>query len=218
LYGRTHQSAPDQLAMIQVLPGPTGSCQLRELAYGTPTASRELRLVRYAHARVRRSARAQDGRILERVQNGLASAGAASGAGPIAMSEVGLLWFVECLRAARRLPQASPVRQRACANRRRIPEHRCAALSPAAAAGTDATGRATPAKHYKLWYLTRACERRLWTRPQARNFGYRRAAPKPPIVRYLPRPRVSWVVRYEPRRAGAYTVCGIPADIRRLCI
>jgi phenylpropionate dioxygenase-like ring-hydroxylating dioxygenase large terminal subunit len=107
------QFAPDQLAVIQVLPGPTGSCQLREVAYGTPVASRELRLVRYAHARVRRSARAQDSRILERVQHGLASAGAAAGGGPIASSEVGLQWFVECLRAHTTASAGiKPVRQR----------------------------------------------------------------------------------------------------------
>jgi phenylpropionate dioxygenase-like ring-hydroxylating dioxygenase large terminal subunit len=107
------QFAPDQLAVIQVLPGPTGSCQLREVAYGRAVASRELRLVRYAHARVRRSARAQDSRILERVQHGLASAGAAADGGPIAKNEVGLQWFVECLRAATTAAAGiKPVRQR----------------------------------------------------------------------------------------------------------
>jgi phenylpropionate dioxygenase-like ring-hydroxylating dioxygenase large terminal subunit len=94
------QFAPDQLSVIQVLPGPTGSCLLREVAYGLPDASREWRLVRYAHARVRRSARAQDSRILERVQHGLANAGAAAGGGPIAANEAGLQWFVECVRAS----------------------------------------------------------------------------------------------------------------------
>jgi phenylpropionate dioxygenase-like ring-hydroxylating dioxygenase large terminal subunit len=107
------QFAPDQLAVIQVLPGPTGSCLLREVAYGLPDANRAWRLVRYAHARVRRSARAQDSRILERVQHGLASAGAAAGAGPIATGEVGVQWFVESLRGATTPAAGSkPVRQR----------------------------------------------------------------------------------------------------------
>lgn len=107
------QFAPDQLAVIQVLPGATGSCQLREVAYGTPAATRELRLVRYAHARARRSARAQDGRILERVQHGLASVSAAAGGGPIAEGEVGVQWFVECLRRAMTAPTPiKPTRQR----------------------------------------------------------------------------------------------------------
>ena len=54
------QFMPDQLAVVQVLPAATGTCSLREVSYGVPDASRELRVARYASARVRR-ARARSG-------------------------------------------------------------------------------------------------------------------------------------------------------------
>jgi carnitine monooxygenase subunit len=92
--------APEQLAVIQVLPGATGACTVREVAYGMPDATREVRLARYLHERMRRRARVQDSRIVERVQDGLASAGPASEGGPLATEESALRWFVERLRAA----------------------------------------------------------------------------------------------------------------------
>ena len=67
------QFMPDQLAVVQVLPAATGTARIREVSYGVPDASGELRVARYASARVRRRAREQDARILERLQDGLAT-------------------------------------------------------------------------------------------------------------------------------------------------
>ena len=66
------QLAPDGLSILQVLPGTTGQSTFRELRYAAPDSSREMRLLRYTHQRVRRQALAVDTRILARVQQGLA--------------------------------------------------------------------------------------------------------------------------------------------------
>jgi carnitine monooxygenase subunit len=95
------QLAPDGLSIRQVLPGATGHSTLRELRYAAPDSSREARLLRYTHQRVRRQACAADTRLLERVQQGMAMLGA-DATGPIATGEVGLRWFAEHCRA--RLP------------------------------------------------------------------------------------------------------------------
>jgi phenylpropionate dioxygenase-like ring-hydroxylating dioxygenase large terminal subunit len=105
------QFLPDALAVLQVLPDATGACVLREVEYGPGSSSRELRLARYARSRVRRRARADDCRIVERVQQGLASGGSGSGGGPIAVHEMGLRWFAERWRACVDLPGPTPRRR-----------------------------------------------------------------------------------------------------------
>jgi phenylpropionate dioxygenase-like ring-hydroxylating dioxygenase large terminal subunit len=99
------QLAPDGLSILQVLPGATGQSTFRELRYAGPDSSREMRLLRYTHQRVRRQALAADTRMLARVQQGMVALGADE-TGPIATGEVGLRWFVERCRA--RLPGAVP--------------------------------------------------------------------------------------------------------------
>ena len=104
------QFMPDQLAVTQVLPAATGVCAIREVSYGLPDASRELRIARYAAARVRRRAREHDAKILERLQDGLGSA-AADHAAPLANAETGLHWFVEQWRASGAGGVGKPVRR-----------------------------------------------------------------------------------------------------------
>ena len=98
-------SAPDGLALTQVLPESAGRSCLREIRYGLPQGSRTLRLLRYAHERVRRQARRDD---LRRRRAGghrrraIADAGAT---GPLDAREFALRWFVEryqsCMAAPR---------------------------------------------------------------------------------------------------------------------
>jgi carnitine monooxygenase subunit len=102
---------PDQLATVQVLPAATGSCTVREVSYGLPDASGELRIARYAAARVRRRARAEDKKILERVQQALATR-APDQAGPVSGSETGVQWFVDRLRLASSGEDGAPTRRR----------------------------------------------------------------------------------------------------------
>ena len=110
------QLAPDGLTVLQVLPGATGQSTLRELRYATPDSSREMRLLRYAHQRVRRQALAADVRLLARVQQGLAGLDAGE-TGPIAEAEFGLRWFADRCRAHLPAPAttviARPSRSRA---------------------------------------------------------------------------------------------------------
>ncbi|MEY2921057.1 MAG: hypothetical protein RL261_2362, partial [Pseudomonadota bacterium] len=101
------QLAPDGLSILQVLPGATGHSTLRELRYAVPDASREMRLLRYTHQRVRRQALAVDARILTRVQQGLAGLDAGE-TGPIASGEAGLRWFGERCRAHLSVPAVKP--------------------------------------------------------------------------------------------------------------
>jgi len=101
------QLAPDGLSILQVLPGATGHSTFRELRYATPDSSREMRLLRYTHQRVRRQALAVDTRILARVQQGLAGLDADE-TGPIAAGEAGLRWFADCCRAHLSAPAEKP--------------------------------------------------------------------------------------------------------------
>jgi phenylpropionate dioxygenase-like ring-hydroxylating dioxygenase large terminal subunit len=100
------QLAPDGLSILQVLPGATGHSTLRELRYATPDSSRQMRLLRYTHQRVRRQAFAADARMLARVQQGMGMLGADE-TGPVATGEVGLRWFAEHCRARLPVPVSS---------------------------------------------------------------------------------------------------------------
>ena len=87
----------DQIDFMQWLPtGPT-TCVLREMAYALPDDRREMRLVRYANGRINRTVNAEDTRLIERVQQGMASK--SYSAGPIAASEVCLRSFAKKIRA-----------------------------------------------------------------------------------------------------------------------
>ncbi|HEX9207226.1 MAG TPA: aromatic ring-hydroxylating dioxygenase subunit alpha [Steroidobacteraceae bacterium] len=91
--------APDGLAVTQVLPESAGCSRLREIRYGLPDGSRTTRLLRYAYERVRRRARHDDLRVLERAQAGARSLDPAM-VGPIDAREFALHWFVERYHAA----------------------------------------------------------------------------------------------------------------------
>ncbi len=91
--------APDGLALTQVLPDSAGRSRLREIRYGLPDSSRTARLLRYAYERVRRQARRDDLRMLERAQSGAQSLDPGA-TGPIDLHEIALQWFVERYGAA----------------------------------------------------------------------------------------------------------------------
>ena len=82
----------DQIDFMQWLPTSPTTCVLREMAFALPDKRREMKLVRYANWRINRVVNAEDTWLIERVQQGMASASYT--AGPIGRSEV-------CLRALR---------------------------------------------------------------------------------------------------------------------
>ena len=92
----------DQIDFMQWLPtGPT-SCVLREMTFALPDDTREMKLVRYANWRINRVVNAEDTWLIERVQQGMASASYT--AGPIGASEVCLRSFAAKIRD--RIPEA----------------------------------------------------------------------------------------------------------------
>ncbi|MEO0032049.1 MAG: hypothetical protein RIS94_1807 [Pseudomonadota bacterium] len=93
----------DQIDFMQWLPtGPT-TCSLREMGHALPDAfipedrRREMKLARYANWRINRVVNKEDTWLIERVQQGMASA--SYGAGPIGRSEVCLRSFARKIRA-----------------------------------------------------------------------------------------------------------------------
>ena len=98
---------PDQVDFMQWLPTGAATCVLREMAFALPDDRRAMKLVRYANARINRVVNAEDTRLIERVQAGMASR--TYTAGPIGASEVCLRSFAAKVRAAipeARLPHA----------------------------------------------------------------------------------------------------------------
>jgi len=91
--------APDGLALTQVLPESAGRSRLREIRYGLPDPGRTMRLLRYAYERVRRQARRDDLRMLERTQSGAQSLDPGA-TGPVDAREFALRWFVDRYGAA----------------------------------------------------------------------------------------------------------------------
>ena len=107
--------SPDTVAVTRVLPAQPGQSLLRSVVYALPDASREMRVARYLHHRIARRAGDDDRRVVERVQQGIATGDATQG--PIASGEAGLGWFVERMRRAvpapkvRRTPAPRPRRK-----------------------------------------------------------------------------------------------------------
>jgi carnitine monooxygenase subunit len=101
---------PDQLVIWSVASLQAGQSLLRSVSYALPDASREMRLARYLNHRIARRAAADDRRITERVQAGLATG--AYQPGPIADGETGLRWFVERMRRAIVAPPSRPPKSR----------------------------------------------------------------------------------------------------------
>lgn len=98
---------PDQVDFMQMIPlGPTRT-MIREIPYGLPGASRELRAARYLNWRINRVVNAEDKDLIERVQAGMASRSYSQG--PLSDDEICLNAFAEQLRRvipAAALPEA----------------------------------------------------------------------------------------------------------------
>jgi len=92
----------DQIDFMQWLPTSPTTCELREMTFALPDARREMKLVRYANWRINRVVNAEDTWLIERVQQGMASASYT--AGPIGASEVCLRSFAAKMRAI--IPEA----------------------------------------------------------------------------------------------------------------
>ncbi|MGL4314265.1 MAG: aromatic ring-hydroxylating oxygenase subunit alpha [Sphingomonas sp.] len=92
----------DQIDFMQWLPLTPTTCVLREMAFALPDHRREMKLVRYANWRINRTVNAEDTWLIERVQQGMASASYT--AGPIGASEVCLRSFARKIRAI--IPEA----------------------------------------------------------------------------------------------------------------
>jgi phenylpropionate dioxygenase-like ring-hydroxylating dioxygenase large terminal subunit len=86
----------DQIDFMQWLPVSPTTCMLREVAYALPDDRREMKLVRYANWRINRVVNKEDTWLIERVQQGMASA--EYGVGPIGRSEVCLRSFAKKIR------------------------------------------------------------------------------------------------------------------------
>ena len=93
----------DQIDFMQWLPTSPTTCTLRMRAYGHADYGRAMRVTRYANDRINRVVNAEDTRLIERVQAGMASRSYAMG--PIGRSEVCLRNFAARLRD--RIPEAA---------------------------------------------------------------------------------------------------------------
>jgi carnitine monooxygenase subunit len=88
---------PDQVVVQQILPLGPADTLIREVSYGLPDGSRELKLARYLNRRTGRRFAAADRRVAERRQSGIETEG---GPGPLAADDQGVRWFVGRMRAA----------------------------------------------------------------------------------------------------------------------
>jgi phenylpropionate dioxygenase-like ring-hydroxylating dioxygenase large terminal subunit len=87
---------------MQFIPVSPTQTLIREIAYALPDASRETRAARYLNWRINRQVNAEDTKLIERVQAGMASPSYV--AGPLGTSEVCLRSFARKLR--RLIPEA----------------------------------------------------------------------------------------------------------------
>ena len=93
---------PDQVDFMQFLPTSATTTVIREISYALPDDRREMRAARYLNWRINRQVNAEDTRLIERVQAGMASPSYV--AGPLGTSEVCLRGFARKLR--RLIPEA----------------------------------------------------------------------------------------------------------------
>jgi phenylpropionate dioxygenase-like ring-hydroxylating dioxygenase large terminal subunit len=94
---------PDQVDFMQFLPtGPTGT-MIREISYALPDDRREMKAARYLNWRINRRVNQEDTKLIEGVQQGMASPRYTPG--PLGESEVCLRSFARKLR--RLIPEAS---------------------------------------------------------------------------------------------------------------
>lgn len=88
---------PDQVDIMQWLPLTPTTCLIREIAYARPDARREMKIARYCNWRINRQVNAEDTALIQRVQDGMASA--SYRVGPLAAGEVALRSFGRRMRA-----------------------------------------------------------------------------------------------------------------------
>ena len=93
---------PDQVDFMQFVPVSPTETVIREISYGLPDKSREMRAVRYLNWRINRKVNAEDTELITRVQLGMQSSTYV--AGPLGTSEVCLRSFSRKLR--RMIPEA----------------------------------------------------------------------------------------------------------------
>ncbi len=93
---------PDQIDFMQFLPTSATTTTIREISYALPDDRREMRAARYLNWRINRQVNAEDTRLIDRVQAGMATPRYV--AGPLGTSEVCLRSFARKLR--RIIPEA----------------------------------------------------------------------------------------------------------------
>jgi phenylpropionate dioxygenase-like ring-hydroxylating dioxygenase large terminal subunit len=93
---------PDQVDFMQWLPVSPTQTLIREIAYALPDERREMKAARYLNWRVNRQVNAEDTMLIERVQDGMASASFT--VGPLSEHEVALRNFCGKVRDA--IPEA----------------------------------------------------------------------------------------------------------------
>jgi phenylpropionate dioxygenase-like ring-hydroxylating dioxygenase large terminal subunit len=93
---------PDQVDFMQWLPLTPTTSVIREISYALPDNRREMRAARYLNWRINRQVSAEDAKLIERVQQGMASR--SFSAGPLSKNEVCLKQF--CRRMRGLIPEA----------------------------------------------------------------------------------------------------------------
>ena len=88
---------PDQVDFMQWIPVSPTETLIREIAYALPDERREMRAARYLNWRINRQVNREDRRLIERVQEGMASRSLR--AGPLSTREVALRSFGARMRA-----------------------------------------------------------------------------------------------------------------------
>lgn len=93
---------PDQVDFMQWLPVSPTQTLIREIAYAVPDERREMKAARYLNWRINRQVNAEDTGLVQRVQDGMASA--SFSVGPLSRDEVALRNFCGKIRNA--IPEA----------------------------------------------------------------------------------------------------------------
>ena len=88
---------PDQVDFMQFIPVTPTRTLIREISYALPDARREMKAARYLNWRINRQVNAEDTRLIQRVQDGMASKSFT--VGPLGTSEVCLRSFCRKMRA-----------------------------------------------------------------------------------------------------------------------
>ncbi len=88
---------PDQVDIMQWIPISPTQTLIREIGYARPDERREMRVARYCNWRINRQVNAEDTVLIQRVQDGMASA--SYKIGPLAAGEVALRRFGSRMRS-----------------------------------------------------------------------------------------------------------------------